>query len=45
MEEKQLEDFLPDKKTSYINAEKLVDDTLLNISISQFDENFNLAIF
>ena len=30
------------KKTSYINAEKLVDDVLLNISISQFDENFDL---
>ena len=30
------------KKTSYINAEKLVDDTLLNISISQFDEAFVL---
>ena len=30
------------EKTSYINAEKLVDDTLLNISISQFDEAFVL---
>ncbi len=30
------------EKTSYINAEKLVDDTLLNISISQFDKTFVL---
>ena len=30
------------EKTSYINAGKLVDDTLLNISISQFDEAFVL---
>ena len=31
-----------DKKTSYINAEKLENDNLLNVSISQFDENFIL---
>ena len=29
-------------KTNFINADKIKNDYLLNLSISQFDENFNL---
>ena len=31
-----------DLSTNYINAEKIENDNLLDVSISQFDENFNL---
>ena len=31
-----------DSSTNYINAEKIENDNLLDVSISQFDENFNL---
>ena len=31
-----------DGKTNFINADKIENDYLLNLSISQFDENYNL---